>query len=379
MPSPKSRGPLVGGLAFIALAVGLAFWGVSSRARALAVVAGETRDLAVPTVEVVSPTPGAPQEEIVLPGTIQPFADAPIYARTDGYVSQRHVDIGTRVRAGQLLAEIDTPEIDRQLDQARAGLANEEANLRLAQTTAERYRELIKTDSVARQDLDNANGALEARQAAVEAARANVKRLDQLHAFGRIEAPFDGVITARNVDVGALIDSGSNARELFHVAAVHRLRVFVNLPEIYSRSARPGLTADLTLAEFPGRRFTGRLARTSESIDIASRTLLTEFDIDNEKGELLAGSYAEVHLKLGIASAAFTLPVNAVIFGSEGLQVATVGDGDAVAISSITLGRDYGNNVEVLSGLSGRERVVINPPESLSAGQVVHVAAGKPE
>ena len=299
MAGLKSRGPLVGGLVFIVLALALAFWGVNSRARALADVAIETRDLAVPTVEVVSPTPGAPQEVVVLPGTIQPFADAPIYARTNGYVSKRHVDIGTRVKAGQLLAEIDSPEIDRQLDQARAGLANEEANLRLAQTTAERYRELMKTDSVARQDLDNANGALEAHQAAVDAARANVKRLDQLHAFERIEAPFDGVITARNIDVGALIDSGSNARELFHVAAVHRLRVFVNVPEIYSREARPDLAADLTLAEFPGRRFTGRLARTAESIDVASRTLLAEFDVDNETGELLAGSYAEVHLKLG--------------------------------------------------------------------------------
>jgi len=379
MAGLKSRGPLVGGLVFIVLALALAFWGVNSRARALADVAIETRDLAVPTVEVVSPTAGAPQEVVVLPGTIQPFADAPIYARTNGYVSKRHVDIGTRVKAGQLLAEIDSPEIDRQLDQARAGLANEEANLRLAQTTAERYRELMKTDSVARQDLDNANGALEAHQAAVDAARANVKRLDQLHAFERIEAPFDGVITARNIDVGALIDSGSNARELFHVAAVHRLRVFVNVPEIYSREARPGLVADLTLAEFPGRRFTGRLARTAESIDVASRTLLAEFDVDNETGELLAGSYAEVHLKLGTPSSTFTLPVNAVIFGSDGLQVATIGDGDTVAISSVTLGRDYGNTVEVLSGLSGRERVVINPPESLSAGQVVRIAAGKQE
>jgi RND family efflux transporter MFP subunit len=263
--------------------------------------------------------------------------------------------------------------VDRQLDQARADLATAEANERLAQTTAERYRDLMKTDSVSHQDLDNANGTLEAREAAVEAARANVKRLDQMHAFGKIDAPFDGVVTARNIDIGALVDSGGNAKELFHVAAVHKLRVFVNVPQNYSRAARPGLMADLTLAEFPGRRFTGTLVRTAEAIDVASRTLLTEFDVDNSKGELLAGSYAEVHLKLGTEASTFTLPVNAIIFGSDGLRVATVGDGDRVTIGAITVGRDYGNTVEVLSGLTGAERVVINPPDSLESGQVVRV------
>jgi RND family efflux transporter MFP subunit len=374
MSNPKSRRALLGGVVFILLAIALAFWGVNSRARALAVVASETRDLAIPTVEVVAPTPGAPQEEVVLPGTMQPLSDAPIYARTNGYVRKWYVDIGARVQVGQLLADIDTPEVDRQLDQAHADLSTAEANLRLAQTTAERYRDLMKTDSISHQDLDNANGALEARQATVEAARANVKRLDQLHAFGRIEAPFAGVVTARNIDVGALIDSGSNAKELFHIAAVQRLRVFVNVPETYSRSAKPGLQADITLAEFPGRRFTGVLARTSESIDVSSRTLLTEFDVDNAKGELLAGSYADVHLKLGTESTAYTLPVNAVIFGSEGLHVATLGAGDVVAITPITLGRDYGNTVEVLSGLSGQERVIVNAPDSIADGQVVRAA-----
>jgi len=377
MSRRKSRGALLGGVAFIVIAIGLAFWGVSSRAGALEKVARETRDLAIPTVEVVAPTPGAPQEELVLPGTMQPFSDAPIYARTNGYVRKWYVDIGTRVHAGQLLADIDTPEIDRQLDQARAALSTAEANLRLAQTTADRYRDLMKTDSISHQDLDNANGGLEARQAEVEAARANANRLDQLHAFGRIEAPFDGVVTARNTDVGALIDSGSHAKELFHIAAVQRLRVFVNVPQTYSRSAKAGLQADITLAEFPGRRFTGVLARTSESIDVASRTLLTEFDVDNAKGELLAGSYADVHLKLGTESTTYTLPVNAVIFGSEGLHVATVGAGDAVVITPITLGRDYGNSVEVLSGLSGNERVIVNPPDSIAAGETVRLAARK--
>ncbi len=221
-----------------------------------------------------------------------------IFARAPGYLRKWYVDLGAPVRAGQLMADIDTPEIDQQLEQARADLATAEANARLAQLTAERYRDLIKTDSVSKQDLDNANGSLEAKATSVTSAQANVKRLEQLKGFGKITAPFDGVVTARNTDVGALIDSGSNAKELFHVAAVHRLRVFVNVPQVYSRAARPGMKADLTLTEFPGRSFTGTLARTAQSIDIASRTLLTEIDVENPKGELLPGSYAEVHLKL---------------------------------------------------------------------------------
>src|SRR5205085_8604913 len=223
---------------------------------------------------------------------MQAFSDASIYARTSGYLKKWYVDIGAQVRAGQLLADIDTPELDQQLQQARADLATAQANARLAQTTAERYRDLIRSDSVSRQDLDNANGNLEAREAASESARANVKRLEQLQAFRRIEAPFAGVVTARNTDIGALIDSGSNARELFHVAAVHKLRVFVNIPEVHSRAARPGLSADLTLKEFPGRRFTGTLTRTSSAIEVASRTLLTESDVDSARNELLPGSYA---------------------------------------------------------------------------------------
>jgi RND family efflux transporter MFP subunit len=377
MSKRRSAGPLIGGSLLLLLAGGLALWGISSRARALSVVTTETRELAVPTVSVVRAERGAPQEEIVLPGSVQAFTDAPIYARTNGYLSKWYVDIGARVHAGQVLADIDTPEVDRQLDQARADLATAEANARLAQTTAERYRDLITTDSVSKQDLDNANGGLEARQAAVEGARANVKRLEQLHAFGKIEAPFDGVVTARNTDIGALIDSGSNAKELFHVASVQRLRVFVNVPEAYSREARPGLKADLTLAEFPGRHFTGTLARTAEAIDVASRTLLAEFDVDNTKGELLPGSYAEVHLKLGTAASTFMLQVSALIFGTEGLRIAVVKDG-RVALVPVSVGRDYGNTVEVVSGLSGDEQVIVNPPDSLEPGQMVRVAEAVP-
>jgi RND family efflux transporter MFP subunit len=370
-------GPVVGGLLLLVVAVGLALWGISTRARALSIVTKETRELAVPTVSVIKPDRGAPQQEVVLPGTMQAFADAPIYARTNGYLSKWYVDIGARVRAGQVLADIDTPEIDQQLEQARADLATSQANARLAQTTAERYRDLIKTDSVSKQDLDNANGSLEAKETAVTSSRANVKRLEQLHAFGKITAPFDGVITARNTDVGALIDSGSNARELFHEAAVHRLRVFVNVPEIYSREARTGMKADLTLTEFPGRTITGTLARTAQSIDVASRTLLTEIDVENPKGELLPGSYTEVHLKVGSATSTFTLPVNAVIFRTEGVLVAIVRTGGHIALQPVTLGRDYGNSVEVVAGLNGDEQIVINPPDSIAAGETVHIAEAK--
>ncbi len=370
-------GPVVGGVLLLLVAVGLAFWGISTRAKALSVVTRETHELAVPTVSVVRPDKGAPQQEIVLPGTMQAFTDAPIYARTNGYLRKWYADIGMRVRAGQVLADIDTPEIDRQLEQTRADMATAEANLRLAQTTADRYRDLIKSNAVAQQDLDNANGNLEAKQTAVASSRANVNRLEQLHAFGRITSPFDGVVTARNTDVGALIDSGSNAKELFHVASVRRLRVFVNVPELYSRAAHPGMQADLTLDEFPGRRFAATLARTAESIDVTSRSLLTEFDVDNPKGELLPGSYAQVHLKLPTETSTFKLPVNTLIFRTEGLQVATVIGGTRVALTPVTLGRDFGTSVEVITGLTGNEQVIVNPPDSIQTGQTVRIAAAQ--
>jgi RND family efflux transporter MFP subunit len=371
----KSR-PIVASCALALAAVGAVVWGISARTRELAEVTKETQDHAVTPVAVVTPERGLPQEEIVLPGTMQPFVDSPIYARTSGYLKRWYADIGTRVQAGQLLAEIDAPEVEQQLLQARADEATEQANARLARTTADRYRELIKTESVAQQDLDNANGNLEARQAAVASAHANVVRLERLQGFARIEAPFAGMITARNTDVGALIDSGSNARELFHIADTRRLRVFVNVPETYSRSAQAGLHADLTLKEFPGRRFAGMLARTSQSIDVASRTLLTEIDVDNARGELLPGSYCEVHLKLpGAASSTLKLPVNAIVFKAEGLQVATVENGNRIALKTIAVGRDYGGTIEVVSGLDPNAAVVINPPDSVAEGQAVRVVA----
>ena len=370
-----SKGPVIGASILLVLAIGAAYEGISTRAHALTDVTKETQERAIPVVAVTTPERGAPQEEIVLPGAMQAFVDAAIYARTNGYLRKWYTDIGTHVRAGQLLAEIDAPEVEQQLLQARADLGTAEANAKLAQTTAERYRDLIKSESVAQQDLDNANGNLEARQAAVESARANVKRLEQMHAFTRIDAPFDGVVTARNVDAGALIDSGSNARELFHVADTRRLRVFVNVPEVYSRAARPGLKAELTLKEYPGRRFTGTLTRTAQSIDLATRTLLTEIDVDNAKGELLPGSYCEVHLKLPSAASTLTLPASAIIFRTDILQAAVVDSAHRVTLKTVVLGRDFGNTLEVVSGLDDHDSVIVNPPDSLVSGQIVRVVA----
>jgi RND family efflux transporter MFP subunit len=364
--------PLVGGLVLLA-AIAAALWGISTRARALAVVTQETRDLSVPTVAITSAERGSPTEEITLPGTIHAYSDASIYARTNGYLKKWYADIGTHVRAGQRLAEIDAPEVDQQLQQARADLATAEANAKLAQSTAERYRDLIKSDSVSKQDLDNANGSLEAKQAAVDSARFNVKRLEEMQSFSRVEAPFSGVVTARNVDVGALISPTNATKELFHVAATDRLRVMVNVPEVYSRAAKPGLEADLTLKEFPGRRFKGTLARTADAIDIGSRTLLTEVDVDNPKGELLIGSFADVHLKLPTPASTLKVSVGALIFKSDGLQVAAVDPSGKVSLINVTPGRDYGNAIEIVAGLQGDERLIMNPPDALSSGQTVKI------
>jgi len=372
-PSGTGRRALVVVAVLLAAAAVAALWGISTRARALTTLTRETRDLSVPTVAVTHPEKSAAQQELSLPGNMQPYTDAAIFARTTGYLKKRYADIGSRVKSGQLLAEIDTPEIDQQLQQARADLATAQANARLAQTTADRYRELIKTESVAQQDVDNANGAFDARRAEVQSALANVGRLEQLQSFKKIYAPFDGVITARNTDIGALIGSTSNATELFHIAATHKLRVYVNIPQDYSREAKIGLEAEIELKEMPGHQFTGTLTRTSQAIDPTSRTLLAEIDLDNPAGELLPGSYAEVHLKLPSKGSTFRLPVNALIFRAEGVRVSVVRD-HRVVLSPVTLGRDFGSTVEVLAGLTGDEAVIVNPPDSLMAGQTVRVA-----
>jgi RND family efflux transporter MFP subunit len=374
-PSGSGKRVVVVLVAILAVAA-VVYWGIATRMKNSAILAHETQEMAVPTVLVVHPKKAAPAQEVVLPANIQPFTDSPIYARTNGYLKRWYVDIGAHVKAGQLLAEIDTPEVDQQLMQARADLNTAEANYRLADITATRYTALLKTDAVSKQDTDNANGDYQAKKAMVESAQSNVKRLEELQSFQKIYAPFDGVITARKTDIGALINSGNGglAQELFHIAAVRKLRVYVSVPQTYSRAAKPGLMADLTLAEFPGRRFGGKLVRTAESIDAASRSLLVEVDVDNPTGELLPGAYAEVHLKLPTQMSTFMLPVNTLIFRSAGLQAATVTGGNQIALIDLALGRDFGSEVEVVSGLNGDESVVLNPPDSLATGQTVRIA-----
>lgn len=362
----------------LALIGGVVYRGITTRARATSTLTQETQTIAVSTVSVVQPKPTASSEEIILPGNLQAFTDAPIYARTNGYLKRWYVDIGARVKAGQLLAEIDTPEVDQQLQQARAGLATAQANYQLAQTTEARWVDLLKTDSVAKQATEEKIGDRQAKQAMMDAMRANMRRLQDLQSYQKVYAPFDGVITGRFVDIGALIIAGTGSgtgKALFQLAATHRLRVYINVPQIYSRAAVPGVPAELTLAEFPGQRFKGTLVRRADAIDFTSRTLLVEVDVNNVTGRLLPGAYAQVHLKLKPRSGAqvFVLPVNTLIFRSQGLQVAVVQDGKANLIP-VTLGRDFGTEVEAVTGLKGGESVIVNPSDSLVSGTPVRVA-----
>jgi RND family efflux transporter MFP subunit len=354
--------------------------GVIPRLRSRKALAAETNELAAPTVLVIQPKRGAPSQEILLPGNIQAFVDAPIYARTNGYLKRWYFDIGSHVKQGQLLAEIESPEVDQQLSQAQADLGTAIANLHLSQITANRYSDLIKQDAVSQQETDNAVSDLASRNTAVKSAQANVDRLKQLVSFEKVYVPFDGVVTARNTDIGQLIDSGASggqARSLFQVAAVNKLRVFISVPQIYSQAATPGLKADLTFAEFPGRRFQGTLARTSRSIDPTARTLNVEVDVDNSKGELLPGAYTEVHLKLKEDIPTMTIPVSALLFRREGLRVAVAKSDNTAELEPVTLGRDFGDFAEITTGLTGQERIIANPPDSIIDGERLNIQTEK--
>ena len=369
------RGWVIAAVAFLVVAI-VVISGIVPRVRARATLRRETNQLAVPSVVTAQPKRSASGQEVILPANVQAFRDAPIYARTNGYLKRWYVDIGAHVKPGQLLAEIDTPEVDQQLRQARADLNTAEANLHLSEITSSRYQGLLKTDSVSQQEADNANGDYAAKKAIVQSSQANLRRLEELQSFQKIYAPFDGVITARNTDIGQLIDSGSGAgpkSELFHIAQPGKLRVYVNVPQVYSQLAKPGLKADLALSEFPGRRFEGTLVRTADAIDLATRTLLVEIEVNNPTGELLAGAYAEVHLKLPGSVSTFTIPVNTLLFRAEGLRVAVVKDGKADLVP-VTLGRDFGSEVEVLTGLNGDENLIVNPADSILSGQPVRPA-----
>jgi RND family efflux transporter MFP subunit len=373
-PSARRRTAILVAAAALAVLGFVIYSGIHWRAVAESRLTRRTQEAAVPTVAVVFPREGAPTQEIVLPGNTQAFSDAPIYARTNGYLKHWYFDIGAHVQKGQLLAEIETPEVDQQLLQARADLDTAQANLNIAKITATRWQDLVSNGSVSQQETDQAVSNLSALKAAAESSAANVRRLEQLQSFEKIYAPFDGIITARNTDIGALIDAGANTqpRELFHIAAIHTLRLYVSVPEVYSRAARSGAPATLTLDEFPDQTFHGTLVRNANSIDVASRTLLVEVDVDNPTGQLLPGAYVFVHLKLPDQTRSVTIPSNTLIFRKEGLQVGLVRHGKAELVP-VKISRDYGNSVEILSGLQPTDPVIVDPSDSLVAGMPVRV------
>ena len=366
-----------------ALLLGIGIYaGIHGRHGADAALKRATEAAATPTVAVTYPSASAPTDELILPGTARAFTDAPIYARASGYLKGWQVDIGSRVTQGQLLAEIETPELDQQLQQARADLQNARANMEMARTTAGRWQALQKNNFVSRQETDEKVSDYNAKLAAVESSSANVRRLENLQSFQKIYAPFSGVITSRNTDIGALIDAGGQARELFRLAAINKLRVFVSVPQMYAQAARPGTPTIVTLEESPGKALHGTLARTSNALDPVSRTMLSEVEVDNPAGEVLPGAYVVVRLRVAREARGLTIPANTLLFRSEGLRVAVVRNGRAELVP-VTIGRDYGRSVEVLSGLGSTDAVILDPADSLVSGTVVRVSerasqSGKP-
>ncbi len=388
-PQPASEGhgappdapPLSGRVAAImivvllVLAVLVAVGGILPRVRARTELKNQTDALAAPTVIANPPQAGQVGQEVILPGNVYAYSDASLYARTDGYLSKWYFDIGAHVREGQLLAVISTPEVDKQLLQARADLATAKATAGLAKINSSRYQGLLTQNAVSKQDTDTFVTQEASTNSTVDSAQANVQRLEQLQSFEKIYAPFSGVVTARNVDVGQLINAGAGTL-MFRLSAINVLRVYVNVPQIYSQSAVPGSTARLTLSEFPGQSFTGKLVRTARAIDPASRTLLVEFDVDNRDGKLLPGAYTEVHMNVHQGVTPLIIPVPALIFRNQGLQVGTVvkgPNGDQAKLVQVTLGQDDGSTVQVVHGLSADSQVIQNPPDSLIDGEPVHV------
>jgi RND family efflux transporter MFP subunit len=380
MPETKHNPKAAGALALLlALVVAVAFGffiysGVHGRVEAASILQHETEAASIEDVIVLHPKAAAPIDEVVLPGATQPYINSPIYARTNGYLVKWFYDIGAKVKQGDLLAIIDTPELDKQLQQARADLETAKSNLALSKTTAERWQGLVKTRSVSQQSTDQAVDNLNATQASVDSYAANVRRLEDLVSFEKVYAPFDGVITVRNTDTGWLINAGagSPSAELFQLAQTSTLRIFVAVPEVYSRAARVGSTATLTLDEFPSEIFHGKVTRTSESIDMASRTLNTEIDVDNPSGRLLPGAYVHVHLKLPTQSRSVIIPASTLLFRSEGLRVGVVRNGHA-QLTPITIGVDYGDSVQVTSGLTLKDQVITSPSDSLISGTLVRI------
>jgi RND family efflux transporter MFP subunit len=384
-PPSVSRGlllTLVVVLLIVAVIVGVI--GVLQRVHAKAEIRDYTDANAPPPVLLVKPELEQSAREIVLPGNIQAFAMAPIYARTTGYVRAWYHDIGSHVKKGDLLAVIETPELDQQLAQAKADVSTAESNAALAKVTADRYQGLVAQNAVSQQETDNAAAQLRGSITQVTSAQANVKRLEELQAFERIEAPFDGVITARNLDVGQLVTSAGSTmtpgsgtltgnKEIFDVAAVQTLRVFINVPQVNSPDAKNGVRATLVVPQYPGKTYPGKLVRSSNSVDPATRTLLAEVDVDNRSGELLPGSYAEVHLNVSSGATAWMVPISALIFEPDGLHLATVDSTHHAHIVRVIPGRDTGTTMEILNGIEPGQMIISNPPDSLTDGEVVRV------
>lgn len=355
----------------------LGVYAVSQRKNESKALAEQTERMAVPFVSVIQATPVSSDSEMVLPGTLKPYIESPIYARTNGYLKKWYRDIGSHVTKGELLAEIDTPEIDQQLAQMRADLVTAQANLSLSAVTAARYQDLIKTDSVSRQDLDNANGDLAAKRAMVESAGANVRRLEELESFKRVYAPFTGILTQRNVDTGTLINAGNGGnatKEMFDLAQIDPMRVYVSVPQSFSPSIHIGLKACLELSELAQRSFCGTVVRTANAIDPGTRTLLTEVDVPNPSGTLLPGAYAQVHFDVKLIGQHLSLPINALLFRPEGTEAAVVGSDGRINLKKILIGRDFGNTVEILQGIDATDRIVINPPDSLEQNEPVNLS-----
>jgi len=374
-PNPAGRAKLLIGAALLVLitAGAVTFLNRHTESNALA---KETEAVSVPTVAVVQPASEPGNDELVLPGNLLAFEESPIFARTNGYLLRWYKDIGSKIQKGELLAAIDTPEIDQELSQARASREQIKAALDLAKISADRWANLLKTDSVSQQEADQEASGYQQALANLAAADANVRRLEELESFKNVYAPFSGVLTKRNVDPGALINSGAQAtgKELFDVARVDPLRVYVSVPQAYAPSMKVGMKANVTLQEFPGQKFLGTVARTADAIDPATRTLNTEVDVPNKDGKLLPGSFGQVHFATGASVPRITIPVNAMLFRAEGPQVAVVDKDNKVHLRPISIGRDFGATLEILGGLDVSDRIVINPSDSLEEGQQVHVA-----
>ncbi|WP_199542970.1 efflux RND transporter periplasmic adaptor subunit [Paraburkholderia kururiensis] len=379
--TPPPRRVRWGVVVAVLVVLALAAQGIWSRRDAQAALEREAVHASRLSVEVVHPQKSSAGLDLVLPGNVQAFLDTPVYARTNGYLKKWYADLGAHVKAGQLLAEIDTPEVDDQLRAARADLANAQANYALAKSTADRWMGMLQTKSVSKQETDEKVGDMLAKKGTLDAARFNVARLEKLQSFQKVLSPFDGIVTARNVDVGALIDAGSSggpAKELFHVAQADRLRVYVNVPQAYALQIKPGESAFLTLTETASKHYPGEVVRTAGAVDPQQRTMLVEVDVDNASGKVLPGAYAQVHFTLGAGAAPLTVPGNALLFRPDGVKVATVDNGQHgqhVKLVTVTLGTDFGTRVAIASGLSGDEQVIVNPQDSIVDGAPVRIVA----